>query len=982
MAATGTLAGREQMIGGIPVRHATPGGTFGSTTEGAWMSEFRSRLDAALAGRYRIERELGAGGMATVYIAEDLRHHRPVAVKVVRQDLAASLGAERFLREIEIAAKLHHPHILPLYDSGGADGILFYVMPLVEGESLRDRLSRHGALPIAEGIRIVREVADALAYSHQHGVVHRDIKPENILLSSGHALVTDFGVAKAVSDATQDSTLTGTGVTLGTPAYMAPEQATADPTIDHRADLYALGVMAYEILAGQAPFTGNPQQVLAGHLSRRPESLSARRDTVPVALESLVMRLLEKNAADRPQSAGEVLRELDALAITTSGAAMATTVPVATTAPMPARPRRWGRLVAAVVAVVVLAAGGLAWFARVGRAGTLIGDDVLAENDLVLVSEFENRTADSSLAATITDAIRVDLQQSRAVQVMSQAAMWAGLERMGLDHGAVLPEATVRDLAEREGAKAFVVGEIARLGNGYQLTARVVATAGGAEPLTARATAANDDELIGAVEQVGRDLRSGIGESLRSVVATPRLAEVTTASLPALRALTSAVRLHNEAQFQEAVAMAQQAVSLDSGFAGAYAAMYASYTNMNQVSAATDAARNAYRLRERLPEVERLRIEARYHDITGDYRAEEAAWMRLAELGRDEANYAAMLASLGRLKDAEVVARRSIVSTPASAIAYWNLAELQLARHDFAAADTTLAILKEHIPDNPYRFHIGIAILWSQRDFDAVESFLAGTEGDGLDQKEGHRCLMEMVRGRMERWKSCAFRGPLLFRSPMLHLSEFRITGDTTRARLGYASFLEATSADRSPDRYPWTIALLAEVGHVADAKLLLDEWRRRTGPADPGYRSDSALAVGSIAAAEGRWDQAVAAYLAWNQSPPAAAMVIYNRGLPEAAAILQHEGKADSAAVLFERALATSSAFGGVFYEAGWYPPALLMLGETYEARGDRAKAAEYYRRYIDIFKDPDPEIARQVEAVRGRLARVTGEADGARRR
>src|SRR5678816_815021 len=219
------------------------------------MTESFGRLNAAMSDRYRIERELGAGGMATVYLAEDLRHHRQVAVKVLRPELAASLGAERFLREIEIAARLHHPHILPLYDSGGAGDVLFYVMPLVEGQSLRDRLTKGGALPIDEGVKVIREVADALVYSHQHGVVHRDIKPENILLTSGHALVTDFGVAKAVSEAAGTAELTGTGVTLGTPAYMAPEQATADPTMDHRADIYALGAMAYEVLAGRAPFT-------------------------------------------------------------------------------------------------------------------------------------------------------------------------------------------------------------------------------------------------------------------------------------------------------------------------------------------------------------------------------------------------------------------------------------------------------------------------------------------------------------------------------------------------------------------------------------------------------------------------------------------------------------------------------------------------------------------------------------------------------
>ena len=233
---------------------------------------------AALSRAYRIERELGRGGMATVYLAEDLKHHRPVAVKVLHPELAAALGHERFLREVEIAARLQHPHILTLIDSGEADGFLYYVMPFVDGESLRARLAREHELPVADVVRIMREVADALAEAHAHGVVHRDIKPDNVLLRGQHAVVTDFGIAKAVSEATGVHALTSVGVTLGTPTYMAPEQAAGDPAIDHRADIYALGVMAYEMLTGAPPFTGaTPQSVLAAHMTRQPEPIDSRR---------------------------------------------------------------------------------------------------------------------------------------------------------------------------------------------------------------------------------------------------------------------------------------------------------------------------------------------------------------------------------------------------------------------------------------------------------------------------------------------------------------------------------------------------------------------------------------------------------------------------------------------------------------------------------------------------------------------------------
>jgi len=267
--------------------------------------------------------------MATVYLANDIRHHRQVAVKVLRPDLAAALGPERFLREIRIAANLTHPHILPLHDSGDAEGFLYYVMPYIEGQTLRDRIDKEGELPIAEAVRIIREVVDALAFAHSHGVVHRDIKPDNIMLTGGHAIVADFGVAKAVSEATGRDKLTTAGVALGTPAYMSPEQATADPHVDHRADIYAVGAMAYEVLAGRTPFTGaTPQSVLAAHVTEQPDPVSKHRDQVSGELEAVIMKCLAKKPADRWQSADEMLPYLDASATPSGGLTPAGTRPV------------------------------------------------------------------------------------------------------------------------------------------------------------------------------------------------------------------------------------------------------------------------------------------------------------------------------------------------------------------------------------------------------------------------------------------------------------------------------------------------------------------------------------------------------------------------------------------------------------------------------------------------------------------------------
>ncbi|HUF12311.1 MAG TPA: serine/threonine-protein kinase, partial [Longimicrobiales bacterium] len=245
------------------------------------MSNPVERLTTALAGRYEIEREIGQGGMATVYLARDLRHQRQVALKVLRPELSAILGGERFLHEIRTTANLQHPHILPLHDSGEADGLVFYVMPFVSGESLRDRLSRETQLPVEDAVCIAREVADALDYAHRHGVIHRDIKPENILLHDGRAQVADFGIALAVSSAGGGTRMTETGMSLGTPHYMSPEQAMGEREISAKSDIYALGCVLYEMLVGEPPFTGpSAQAIIARVVTEEPRSLVTQRRSV------------------------------------------------------------------------------------------------------------------------------------------------------------------------------------------------------------------------------------------------------------------------------------------------------------------------------------------------------------------------------------------------------------------------------------------------------------------------------------------------------------------------------------------------------------------------------------------------------------------------------------------------------------------------------------------------------------------------------
>ncbi|MFB3112312.1 MAG: protein kinase, partial [Gemmatimonadales bacterium] len=414
------------------------------------MPEITSRLKNALADRYAIHQELGAGGMATVYLAEDLKHHRQVAVKVLRPELAATLGPERFVREIEIAANLTHPHILMLIDSGEADGFLYYVMPYIEGESLRERLDREGQLPLDDVLTITSEVAGALAYAHDHGVVHRDIKPANIMLSGGQGIVADFGIARAVSAAGGEE-LTRTGMAVGTPLYMSPEQAAGADTLDGRSDIYALGCVVYEMLAGEPPFSGpSAQAIIARHAIDTPHSLRAIRTSLPNTVEAAIIRALGKAPVDRFQTAGEfatALREKEIDALT--GAARLR------------NPIAW----VTAVAVVFLAA-------IVGVISLGTGTDVSVGPPRLAVLPIENLGApeDENFADGMTEEIQSRLAEIRGLRVVSRtsAKRFKGSDAPISEIGAALQveyvlESTVRtDRGPSGSAQVLVTSRLIR----------------------------------------------------------------------------------------------------------------------------------------------------------------------------------------------------------------------------------------------------------------------------------------------------------------------------------------------------------------------------------------------------------------------------------------------------------------------------------------------------------------------------------------
>jgi len=463
-------------------------------------------LRAALADRYAVERELGRGGMATVFLAEDRKHHRAVAIKVLHSELAAVLGAERFLREIEIAARLQHPHILPLYDSGSAAGFLYYVMPYVEGESLRDRLTREKQLPQDDALRIATEVAGALAYAHSRGIVHRDIKPENIMLSGGTAVVADFGIARAVRAAGDEQHLTQTGTIVGTPAYMSPEQATGSSEIDGRSDQYSLSCVVYEMLVGEPPFTGpTAQAVIARHSLDMVSPPSIVRSTIPDAVEEAVLRALSKLPADRYPTAALFAEALNKPSAATGAVRRATLAGVRAHRPA------WRRALPAV-AVAALVATGAALWARRHSTGAGSGEIGGLDPRHVAVLYFADESRAQSLgylADGLTEALIDALRQVSTLTVVSKNGVAPYRHTtMSLD-----------SLARALGTGTIVQGNVEETGGRYRVSVNLVDGASGAD-LGKRASFEQPAGAVLAIRdslahRVAEFLRVRLGEELR-----------------------------------------------------------------------------------------------------------------------------------------------------------------------------------------------------------------------------------------------------------------------------------------------------------------------------------------------------------------------------------------------------------------------------------------------------------------------------------
>ncbi len=528
------------------------------------MTDLRAQLQSSLGDAYTIERELGGGGMSRVFLATERALNRHVVIKILPSETAGSVSIDRFKREIELAARLQQANIVPLLSAGEAGGVPYFTMPYVAGESLRVRLSS-GELPVPEAIGILKEVARALAYAHGQNVVHRDIKPDNVLLSGGSAVVTDFGVAKALKAATTTAgeQLTGTGLAIGTPLYMAPEQASGDPNVDHRADIYAFGCLAYELFSGTAPFYGRtPSATIAAHLTEAPDPVERRRPAVPWQVATLVNRCLAKNPADRPQNAAELITTLDA-------AMMTPTTPHATSA-MPVRRSR-GPLYVAVATIVIVGALLLLW--PLMRPG-------LADASTVAVMPFANTTGDTTvayLAEGLSDEMRVMLSS----QGLSVKARGSSIALAGKD---------VKEIGSRLGVGTILQGTLTRTSSEPQVVAELVRVRdetviwNGTFSVKSTASTTARDSLVRTIASAMRARLAPVGAARASESRSRGTSNDT-----AYEEFLKGEYVRHRFDYVAALPHLERAIALDPDFARAHASIAITYASLPLLGSAVTA---------------------------------------------------------------------------------------------------------------------------------------------------------------------------------------------------------------------------------------------------------------------------------------------------------------------------------------------------------------------------------------------------------
>lgn len=1054
-------------------------------------TDLRDRLQATLGSAYTLEHELGGGGMSRVFAATETALGRKVVVKVLPPELAEGVSVERFKREIQLAARLQHPHIVPVLSAGEMGGLPYYMMPLVNGDSLRTRLSSGKPLPISEVVSILRDVAKALACAHENGVAHRDIKPENVLLTGGSAVVTDFGVAKALSASktlAQGETLTQVGTSLGTPAYMAPEQVAADPSTDHRADIYAFGVMAYEMLSGRPPFHGRtPQKLIAAQMGERPTPIGELRSDAPPLLAQLVMQCLEKEPDDRPQSAAALVLSLEQVTSGDSHSAMpqillggrrrtwralalymvvfaivglvakaaiitiglpdwvflgavivmgvglpvilftafvqhgtyqALTSPAMTPHGTPlvhstmtklavrASPWMSWRKTAvggaiALGAFVVIVSGFMTMRALgIGPAASLLGAGKLDPKDRLLLADFHASGSDTSLGGVMTEAVRSNLGQSAAVSLASEDAVMAALRRMQRADTSRLTTTLAREVAQREGMKAVVDGDIRPLGRGFLLTLKLLAAGTGDALVTYQEPIDNIQEFLPAIDKLTRKLRGKIGESLKDVRDSPSFEQVSTSSLEALKLYNSGVRaLDEEANPTRAVELFNEAIAIDTGFAMAYRKLAIALNQAGRPQAQSDSAyARAYRSRGRLTERERyLAISSYFYPGPGRDRARAAIALE-ALLNRDSVdriglyNLGLLEESRRHLSRASELFRRSIAAAKTggdSLSGFASLTDSQVEAESLSAAAASLGGARKAFPGITKIWWIELDLLLAEGHEDSAFRFLGEirTKAVDPDMRSGAMralAFLAKLHGRIAEGERLNDEAEAQETARDIPAPPYRhdreVTADNALFRqqgTRSADLLDAALA-RVPLRslqlsdrpYLDLAATYAAAGRPDEARALLDDYKKEIGPSlardqEPSLHN----ALGEIALAEKRPRDALSEFVMADRRPDGPVDGCSRCRLSDLARAYDLAGMSDSTIALYERFLAALRHFTG---DGAYVPGAQKRLGELYEARKDSTKASAHYRAFVELWKNADSDLQPRVAEVRQRMARL----------